>query len=169
MRVALALLALLMVVDAGAADRVRGYTRRDGTYVAPHYRSSPDSSTLNNYSTKSNINPYTGQTGTQEPMRLRTPSPSYVAPRAPCTRITGANGELSRRFWLALRRRHRSPRCDLEPVPQLRHIGPATGCSKSSGMGCAACRRIPDWSPRGTQSTWVRIRCHRAPARRALW
>ena len=28
---------------------VRGYTRRDGTYVAPHVRSAPDSTRTNNY------------------------------------------------------------------------------------------------------------------------
>ena len=46
---------------------VRGYTRQNGTYVAPHYRSSPDSSIYNNYSTYPNVNPYTGQQGTVNP------------------------------------------------------------------------------------------------------
>lgn len=52
---------------ATAQVHVDGYTRRDGTYVAPHYRSSPDSTPFNNYSTQGNINPYTGQQGTQNP------------------------------------------------------------------------------------------------------
>ena len=56
-----------------AADYVRGHTRQDGTYVAPHYRSSPDNSRLNNYSTQGNVNPYTGQAGTVNPY----PTPSY--------------------------------------------------------------------------------------------
>jgi hypothetical protein len=43
--------------------RVRGYTRKNGTYVAPHYRSSPDGNFNNNWSTKGNINPHTGQPG----------------------------------------------------------------------------------------------------------
>ena len=46
---------------------VRGYTRKDGTYVAPHYRSSPDNSYNNNWSTSPNINPYTGEQGTRTP------------------------------------------------------------------------------------------------------
>jgi len=37
-------------VIASAGDvNVKGYTRRDGTYVQPHVRSAPDSSRANNY------------------------------------------------------------------------------------------------------------------------
>ena len=42
---------------------VKGYTRKDGTYVAPYHRSSPDNTVTNNYDYKGNINPYTGQEG----------------------------------------------------------------------------------------------------------
>lgn len=45
---------------------VKGYTRSDGTYVAPHYRTSPDSTDLNNYSYSGNINPYTGKVGAKD-------------------------------------------------------------------------------------------------------
>ena len=62
---AIAALLLAMCVAATAAVHVKGYTRKDGTYVAPHYRSSPDHSLSNNYSTKGNINPYTGKEGTR--------------------------------------------------------------------------------------------------------
>jgi hypothetical protein len=48
-----------------AQVRVRGYFRKNGTYVAPHYRSSPDGVFYNNWSTKGNINPYTGKSGTR--------------------------------------------------------------------------------------------------------
>ena len=47
--------AALMIgsVDIGVAYakdvHVQGHTRRDGTYVAPHVRSSPDGSKANNY------------------------------------------------------------------------------------------------------------------------
>jgi hypothetical protein len=57
-----------------AQVRVRGYYRRDGTYVRPHVRSSPNSTTLDNYSTRGNVNPYTGAAGTRDP---------YVKPRPP--------------------------------------------------------------------------------------
>lgn len=55
---------------AGVAEAqvwVDGYTRRDGTYVPPHYRSTPDRSYNNNWSVRPNINPYTGQMGTRQP------------------------------------------------------------------------------------------------------
>lgn len=45
--------------------RVSGYTRKNGTYVAPHTRSSPNSSIYDNYSYKGNINPYNGTVGTR--------------------------------------------------------------------------------------------------------
>lgn len=46
---------------------VNSYTRSDGTYVQPHYRTSADDSRFNNYSTKGNVNPYTGAPGTKDP------------------------------------------------------------------------------------------------------
>lgn len=50
---------------SSAQVRVRGYTRKDGTYVKPHYRSNPDGNFNNNWSTKGNRNPYTGKWGTR--------------------------------------------------------------------------------------------------------
>lgn len=47
----------------------QGYTRRDGTYVQPHYQTAPDNSRHNNYSAKGNYNPYTGEKGTVDPYR----------------------------------------------------------------------------------------------------
>lgn len=44
---------------------VNGYVRSDGTYVKGHWRSSPDNSFYNNWSTLGNINPYTGEYGTR--------------------------------------------------------------------------------------------------------
>jgi hypothetical protein len=57
-------------VSADAAVRVNGYFHSNGTYVQPHYRSNPDSSFRNNWSTYPNINPYTGVQGTRQ-------TPSY--------------------------------------------------------------------------------------------
>lgn len=61
--------ALLAAIATAASAQVHvdGYYRSNGTYVAPHYRSSPDSSRLNNWSTEPNVNPYTGQQGTESP------------------------------------------------------------------------------------------------------
>src|SRR5712692_4781189 len=44
---------------------VRGYMKKNGTYVAPHKRSAPDGNFNNNWSTKGNVNPYTGKEGTK--------------------------------------------------------------------------------------------------------
>ncbi len=51
--------------SANAQTYVHGYVTKSGTYVAPHYRSSPDSRTTNNWSVKPNVNPYTGKVGTK--------------------------------------------------------------------------------------------------------
>jgi len=45
------------------AGQVEGYYRSNGTYVAPHYRSNPNSTVTDNYNFKGNINPYTGREG----------------------------------------------------------------------------------------------------------
>lgn len=70
----LVLLCIGLFLISGYADavNVRGYTRRDGTYVAPHHRSAPDGRFSNNWSTSGNVNPYTGKVGT-----LDNPSSSY--------------------------------------------------------------------------------------------
>lgn len=61
-----ALLALAVTATPALADQsVKGYTRSNGTYVAPHYRSAPNNVQYDNYSTKGNTNPYTGQRGSQ--------------------------------------------------------------------------------------------------------
>lgn len=50
---------------SSAVVSVRGYFRSNGTYVAPHYRSDPNSSVYDNWSYKGNVNPYTGKIGTK--------------------------------------------------------------------------------------------------------
>lgn len=42
---------------------VDGYYRSNGTYVAPHYRTAPNSTNRDNFSTLGNTNPYTNQPG----------------------------------------------------------------------------------------------------------
>jgi hypothetical protein len=53
--------------SSGNSTHVGGYTKRNGTYVAPHNRTAPDGSKRNNWSTKGNANPYTGKSGTKKP------------------------------------------------------------------------------------------------------
>ena len=52
-------------LEAAAQTYVGGYTKKNGTYVAPHYRSSPNKTQRDNYSTYGNYNPYTGKKGTK--------------------------------------------------------------------------------------------------------
>lgn len=51
------------VIASSASVWVKGYYRSNGTYVSPHYRSNPDSSRYNNWSSWGNYNPYTGVRG----------------------------------------------------------------------------------------------------------
>jgi hypothetical protein len=46
-------------------QRVPGYTKKDGTRVAPHERSTKDQTKTNNWSTKGNVNPATGKAGSK--------------------------------------------------------------------------------------------------------
>lgn len=46
---------------------VSPYTTQSGTYVAPHYQTNPNNTQLDNYGTRGNQNPYTGQYGTHTP------------------------------------------------------------------------------------------------------
>lgn len=65
-KIFLSLLLLLSISTAVFADVwVDGYYRKDGTYVNGHYRSDPDGNFDNNWSTKGNVNPYTGEIGTK--------------------------------------------------------------------------------------------------------
>lgn len=46
---------------------VNGYSRKNGTHVAPHYRSAPNGTKRDNWSAKGNVNPHTGKPGTKDP------------------------------------------------------------------------------------------------------
>ncbi len=65
MNILTVVLVLLAIAATCFADQnVNGYTRKDGTYVNGYTRSDRDSSYNNNYSTRGNSNPYTGESGT---------------------------------------------------------------------------------------------------------
>ncbi|CAN1554666.1 hypothetical protein MCERH10_02338 [Caulobacteraceae bacterium] len=90
------LVASIAVGSVAAQVYVKPYTRKDGTTVQGHYRSSPNSTTADNYSTRGNVNPYTGKPGTRDP----DPQPSYSSGysssysstyRAPSNNTTSGN------------------------------------------------------------------------------
>ena len=74
----LAVLSLTLALNLEAGSTyVKGYTKKNGTVVMPHYRSSPDKTKSNNWSTKGNINPYTGKMGTKSPYNNYETNTSY--------------------------------------------------------------------------------------------
>lgn len=77
MKLLFLLLALSLSTTSIADTYVRGHVTKNGTYVEPHYRSSPNNSNYDNYSTKGNSNPYTGKEGTVE----AEPSYQYNPPK----------------------------------------------------------------------------------------
>lgn len=50
-----------------ASHSVKGYTKKNGTHIAAHRQTNADKSKANNWSTKGNVNPYTGKKGRKKP------------------------------------------------------------------------------------------------------
>jgi hypothetical protein len=81
MRTAILLFALLSSFWAVAQvnpqnNYVDGYYKSDGSYVEGHYRTNPNGTVYDNYSTYPNVNPYTGQQGT----KYQNTAPTYTVP-----------------------------------------------------------------------------------------
>ncbi len=75
MKTLIAIISLMIMPGVLLAQAyVHPYTRQNGTYVEGHYRTAPDNSRLNNWTTQGNVNPYNGNRGTQ---------PAYDMPRLP--------------------------------------------------------------------------------------
>lgn len=77
MKFGYAVIALTAIGTVASAQShyTHGYTRKDGTYVQPHYSTNPNSTKLDNWSTKGNTNPYTGKSGTVDPYKPTTSNP----------------------------------------------------------------------------------------------
>lgn len=59
---------VIIPTSVEARTRVRGYVKpKTYRYVQPHYRTSPNKSRYDNWSTRGNMNPYTGKLGTKNP------------------------------------------------------------------------------------------------------
>ena len=54
-------------VKKGSHVQVKSYTTKNGKHVNGHKRTNPDKAKSNNWSTRGNVNPYTGKEGTKEP------------------------------------------------------------------------------------------------------
>jgi hypothetical protein len=82
------LLALALVASGAFAQyenpntvRREGYVTKNGTYVEPSYATKPNDTKLDNYSTKGNVNPYTGKEGTKDPYAVQPVNPTESAPK----------------------------------------------------------------------------------------
>jgi hypothetical protein len=71
--VIIAIAALLLAAAATEASSkagshaVRSHVTKKGVYVPGHRATNPDHTKQNNWSTKGNVNPYTGKPGTKDP------------------------------------------------------------------------------------------------------
>lgn len=67
MRIIYLLLLLIPLITRGQTNPnhkwVSGYTKSNGTYVSGHYRTESNYTNRDNFSTKGNVNPYTGKPG----------------------------------------------------------------------------------------------------------
>lgn len=52
---------------SGRDHSVRSYVKNSGTVVQSHHATNRDATKQNNYSTRGNVNPYTGVAGTKNP------------------------------------------------------------------------------------------------------
>ena len=50
----------------GGAHGVKGYVKKNGTYVKPHRQTNPNPTQRDNWSSKPNVNPDNGKKGTKE-------------------------------------------------------------------------------------------------------
>lgn len=53
--------------SGGGYHYTHSYTTKRGTYVHAHYSTNPNHTKRDNWSTKGNVNPFTGKRGTKKP------------------------------------------------------------------------------------------------------
>lgn len=74
---ALFLVFTLFTLNSFAQVSVRGYYKSNGTYVQPYQRTAPNNTVNDNYSTRGNTNPYTGEEGTKPRSEYNNVNSSY--------------------------------------------------------------------------------------------
>lgn len=52
--------------SSGGTHAVKGHIKKNGTYVQPHRATNPNDTQKDNWTSKPNVNPYTGKPGTKE-------------------------------------------------------------------------------------------------------
>ena len=64
------LFSFFLLITSGVSfsdEYVNGYYKKDGTFVQGYFKSSPNQTNVDNYSTQGNLNPYTGSEGYRAP------------------------------------------------------------------------------------------------------
>jgi hypothetical protein len=70
--------AIGVTANAQSSSYTNGYVKKDGTVVGGYYHTDKNSTTSDNWSTRGNTNPVTGQPGYKAPSYPSSPySPSY--------------------------------------------------------------------------------------------
>lgn len=79
--------------SSGGSHYVAPHVTKNGTYVQGHYRSNPNGSSGDNWSTKGNVNPYTGEPGKADAAELKSaPSAHLYTPAHAPTHSTSTKG-----------------------------------------------------------------------------
>lgn len=92
---------LLFAISSMAKDvYVKGHYTKSGTWVEAHHRSAPNNTDRDNYSTKGNTNPYTGEEGTKEPNTYNSSSRRENSSSNCTPRYTCVNGQFSNGVWI---------------------------------------------------------------------
>lgn len=65
LKLSLLTLLIFFTFPAYAEQYVQGHFRSDGSWAMPHYQSNPDTDRDNNWEVQGNLNPYTGEWGSQ--------------------------------------------------------------------------------------------------------
>lgn len=67
LRLLLSFFFLIISSTSFSDEYVNGYYKKDGTFVQGYFKSSPNKTNVDNYSTQGNLNPYTGIEGYRAP------------------------------------------------------------------------------------------------------
>jgi hypothetical protein len=90
--VGIALLAVGTAASAQSSHYVQGYQRSDGTYVQGHEQTNPNGNAYDNYSSRPNVNPYTGREGTVDPYEAQARMQSSYGSHSSSSRYSSSYG-----------------------------------------------------------------------------
>lgn len=78
-----ATIVLVLSTAAQAQVWVQPHVNKNGVYIEGYQRTAPNDTLFDNYSTRGNVNPYTGTPGTIDPYATPSPRSTYSNPVAP--------------------------------------------------------------------------------------